>query len=162
MSVVSEEEHRLFTIYHAESCGSLCRHCSRHPIGFALWDRRTILRPVESKIVALEEDIASNRQRLHSLLDALRTLSQSDEKVAEVLSKVQSSLTLQKRGRSRPPPLLSRCRKGERVRSKVLFDKVVVGASFIRGDRYPTSVQIHRSVERKYKGASSCKGHRRF
>jgi hypothetical protein len=54
-------------------------------IGFALWDRRTMIRPFESKVKAIEDELAENRENLHSLLEALRSLGQSDEKVAEVL-----------------------------------------------------------------------------
>ncbi len=56
-------------------------------IGFAIWDRRTMVRPFETKVKTMEEELSQNRQKLHTLLDALRTLSQSDEKVAEVLRK---------------------------------------------------------------------------
>lgn len=54
-------------------------------ISLMLWDRRTTLRPFEEKTKKMEEDFGQQRQSLHSLLDALRALSQSDEKVAEVL-----------------------------------------------------------------------------
>lgn len=54
-------------------------------VGFAVWDRRTMIRPFESKVREIEEEISQSRQRLHSLLEALRTLGQSDDKVAEVL-----------------------------------------------------------------------------
>ncbi len=54
-------------------------------IGFALWDRRTMIRPFESKVKTIEEELAQNREHLHSLLEALRSLGQSDEKLAEVL-----------------------------------------------------------------------------
>ncbi|MBI4489791.1 MAG: hypothetical protein HY694_11950 [Deltaproteobacteria bacterium] len=54
-------------------------------IGFAVWDRRTMIRPFESKVGGIEEEISQNRQSLEALLGALRALSQSDEKVAEVL-----------------------------------------------------------------------------
>ena len=54
-------------------------------IGFALWDRRAMIRPFESKVKTIEEELAQNRENLHSLLKALRSLGQSDEKVAEVL-----------------------------------------------------------------------------
>jgi ABC-type multidrug transport system fused ATPase/permease subunit len=54
-------------------------------IGFAIWDRRTMIRPFETKVREIEEEISQNRQRLHSLIEALRSLSQTDEKVAEVL-----------------------------------------------------------------------------
>ena len=54
-------------------------------IGFALWDRRTMLRPLERTVTNLTEDLSSNRQRLEALLDALRTLGQRNSEVASVL-----------------------------------------------------------------------------
>ena len=54
-------------------------------IGFALWDRRTMIRPFETKVREIEEEISQNRQKLHALLETLRTLSQTDEQVSEVL-----------------------------------------------------------------------------
>ena len=54
-------------------------------IGFALWDRRTMLRPLERTVTGLTEDLSSNRQRLEALLDALRTLGQRNPEVAKVL-----------------------------------------------------------------------------
>ena len=58
-------------------------------IGFALWDRRTMVRPFEGKVKEIEEELSNNRQRLHALLEALRSLGQTDEKVAEVLKQFQ-------------------------------------------------------------------------
>ena len=54
-------------------------------IGFALWDRRTMVRPFESKVQAMEEELARDRESLHSLLEAFRSLGKSDERVADVL-----------------------------------------------------------------------------
>ena len=54
-------------------------------IGFALWDRRTMLRPVESKVETIEAELSRNRQQLHALLEALRSLGHTDEQVANVL-----------------------------------------------------------------------------
>jgi chromosome segregation ATPase len=56
-------------------------------IGFAIWDRRTMIRPFETKVKEIEEELSQNRQRLHSFLEALQSLGQSDERVAEVLKK---------------------------------------------------------------------------
>jgi chromosome segregation ATPase len=56
-------------------------------IGLMLWDRRTMIRPFEEKTRKLEDELSLNRTALHSLLEALRALSQRDEKVAEVLKK---------------------------------------------------------------------------
>ena len=56
-------------------------------IWFALWDRRTMIRPFEDRVRNIEGDIAENRSKLHSFIDAFRTLSKTDEKVAEVLKR---------------------------------------------------------------------------
>ncbi|MDY6969611.1 MAG: hypothetical protein SVR08_13280 [Spirochaetota bacterium] len=47
-------------------------------IGFAFWDRRTMIRPFEVKIKALEDTDSK-------LIDVLRNLSKEDMKLAEVL-----------------------------------------------------------------------------
>ncbi len=54
-------------------------------IGFALWDRRTMIRPFERTVRSLEEDLSTNRQRVEALLAALRSVSQRDPEVANVL-----------------------------------------------------------------------------
>ncbi len=54
-------------------------------IGFALWDRRTMIRPFERTVKSLEEDLSTNRQRVEALLEALRSLGQRDPEVANVL-----------------------------------------------------------------------------
>ncbi|MBF0238625.1 MAG: hypothetical protein HQM12_13035 [SAR324 cluster bacterium] len=64
-------------------------------ITFALWDRRTMIRPFETKVAQLEQDLkkipkleenlAQNQQQLHRLLESLRALSKTDGKVAEIL-----------------------------------------------------------------------------
>lgn len=56
-------------------------------IWFALWDRRTMIRPFEDKVKKTEDDIAENRNKLHTLLEAFRSLSKTDEKVANILKK---------------------------------------------------------------------------
>jgi DNA anti-recombination protein RmuC len=56
-------------------------------IWFALWDRRTMIRPFEDKVKKIDDDIAENRNKLNTLIDSLRSLSKTDEKVAEVLKK---------------------------------------------------------------------------
>ena len=54
-------------------------------IGFAIWDRRTMIRPFESKVREIEDELSLNRRRLDALLDALRKLASTDPKVADVL-----------------------------------------------------------------------------
>ncbi len=49
-------------------------------IWFALWDRRTMIRPFETKVKEIEGEIAENRTKLHALIDSFRTLSKTDEK----------------------------------------------------------------------------------
>jgi len=48
-------------------------------IVFALWDRRSMIRPFESKIKELEEG------KIEKVISALRYLAETDSKVAEVL-----------------------------------------------------------------------------
>ncbi len=54
-------------------------------IGFAIWDRRTIMKPFEKKVKKIEDEIADNRPKLQALVDALRSLSKTDKRVADVL-----------------------------------------------------------------------------
>lgn len=56
-------------------------------IGFAIWDRRTMIRPFEFKVKAIEDEIAENRSKLHSLIEAFRSLSKTDSNVADILKK---------------------------------------------------------------------------
>ena len=56
-------------------------------IWFALWDRRAMIRPFEDKVKKTEDDISENRNKLHTLLEAFKTLSKTDEKVANILKK---------------------------------------------------------------------------
>ena len=56
-------------------------------IGFAVWDRRTMIRPFESKIKSVEASLAENTERLHALLEALRAAGKTDPNTAEVLRK---------------------------------------------------------------------------
>ena len=56
-------------------------------IWFALWDRRTMIRPFEDKVKKIEDDISENRNKLHTLLEAFKALSKTDEKVANILKK---------------------------------------------------------------------------
>ena len=56
-------------------------------IWFALWDRRTMIRPFEDKVKRIEDDIATNRNKLHTLIEAFISLSKTDEKVAGILKK---------------------------------------------------------------------------
>jgi ElaB/YqjD/DUF883 family membrane-anchored ribosome-binding protein len=54
-------------------------------IGFALWDRWTMIRPVKKRVERVEETLATDRDMLHKLIDALRKLSLEDDRLASVL-----------------------------------------------------------------------------
>ena len=54
-------------------------------ISFALWDRRTMMRPLEVRVKSLEDDLAVSQPRAQALLEALRNLSQRDPELASVL-----------------------------------------------------------------------------
>ena len=56
-------------------------------IWFALWDRRSMIRPFEDKVKKIEDNVAENRNKLHTLIEAFKTLSKTDEKVATILKK---------------------------------------------------------------------------
>ncbi len=54
-------------------------------ISFALWDRRTMMQPLEGRVKSLEKDFALNQPRAQALLEALRNLSQRNPELASVL-----------------------------------------------------------------------------
>ncbi len=54
-------------------------------IGFALWDRRTMVRPFEDKVKFMEKDILENKEKVQKLIETLRELAKEDEKVARLL-----------------------------------------------------------------------------
>jgi hypothetical protein len=61
-------------------------------IGFALWDRRTMIRPFESKVKEIETTINKTQERLDKaqkiddeLISALREYAKKDRKFAEII-----------------------------------------------------------------------------
>ncbi len=54
-------------------------------IGMVLWDRRSMVRPFEFKMTAVEKDIAANADQLKRLLSSLRELAMDDTRLANVL-----------------------------------------------------------------------------
>ena len=58
-------------------------------IGFAIWDRRTMVRPFESKVREMEEELLSNKEKLHQFITALKSLAENDEKVAKILKELK-------------------------------------------------------------------------
>ena len=57
-------------------------------LGFAIWDRRTMVRPFADKVKSLEDDLSTKGRRLGVILDALRSLGQRDERVAAILKRL--------------------------------------------------------------------------
>ena len=54
-------------------------------IGFAIWDRRTMVRPFEDKVKKIENDIVSDRKRLESLFEVLRNYAEKHPDLADIL-----------------------------------------------------------------------------
>ncbi len=54
-------------------------------ISLIIWDRRTAIRPFETKVRSIEEAFSDNRLQVLALVEAMRRLGQRDERVAEVL-----------------------------------------------------------------------------
>ncbi len=61
-------------------------------IGYIVWDRKTAMRPLEKRLVKIENDLQRDLElqneegsRLTRMIKALRELAQSDEKLAAVL-----------------------------------------------------------------------------
>jgi hypothetical protein len=54
-------------------------------IGFALWDRRTMIRPFETKVKEIETNMDTLKTSNKNLIESLRELAKTDTKLAEVL-----------------------------------------------------------------------------
>jgi flavodoxin len=56
--------------------------------GFIIWDRRTFMKPLEEKVISLNEETKNIKEKMQlneRLLQALRELSLTDEKLREIL-----------------------------------------------------------------------------
>jgi len=57
-------------------------------IGFAIWDRRSMIRPFEVKTKEIEERMKDlDEKKIKSLIESMRELAKVDSKVAEALKK---------------------------------------------------------------------------
>ncbi len=61
-------------------------------VGFVVWDRKTAMRPLEQRMVRLEQEVRDDIEAHHGpdseikrILRALQALAQEDERVAHVL-----------------------------------------------------------------------------
>jgi uncharacterized protein YukE len=52
-------------------------------ISFALWDRRTMIRPFESKVVDLDKKITENKDKYENLISALKEYADKNKKFAD-------------------------------------------------------------------------------
>ena len=56
-------------------------------IGFALWDRRTMVRPFEEKVKEIERSRTMNEDNINRLIQTLREIAKKDVEVADALKK---------------------------------------------------------------------------
>ena len=54
-------------------------------IGFAIWDRRTMIRPFEDRTREIEEKISIDHKKLHDMIEILKKYASQDKKLAELL-----------------------------------------------------------------------------
>ncbi len=54
-------------------------------IGFAIWDRRSMIRPFEREVEEIKKDILEDKNRLKKLIEALKQLAAEDHRLATVL-----------------------------------------------------------------------------
>lgn len=56
-------------------------------IGFALWDRRTMIRPFETKTAEIDGRINKNEEKMGNLLAAIREYAAKDKKIAALVER---------------------------------------------------------------------------
>lgn len=56
-------------------------------IGFAIWDRRSMIRPFETTVRKIECELKLEKHRVESLILSLRELAKKDEDVSAILKK---------------------------------------------------------------------------
>ena len=54
-------------------------------IVFAIWDRRTMIRPFEREVREINDSILQDRKRLETMLEALRRKAATDQELASIL-----------------------------------------------------------------------------
>ena len=54
-------------------------------IGFAIWDRRTMIRPFEREVREINDSILQDRKRMETMLEALRRKAATDQELASIL-----------------------------------------------------------------------------
>jgi predicted PurR-regulated permease PerM len=56
-------------------------------IGFALWDRKTMIRPFETKVKEMEKEIAANRETNQKIIDFKKDYASKSRQYADVLER---------------------------------------------------------------------------
>jgi hypothetical protein len=78
------EEHLNYIGYMVGIFGAICAVI----IGITLWDRRTMLKPIEVKVQAIDNEllkVKNNRSNQSKIISVLRELAKSNTKLAEIL-----------------------------------------------------------------------------
>ncbi len=53
--------------------------------GFILWDRRTFIKPFQTRVDEVEIEVKKEKGKTQNLTEALRELAKTDSKLAEIL-----------------------------------------------------------------------------
>ncbi len=56
-------------------------------IGFAIWDRRSMIRPFETRVREMERGLELEKEKVESLVLSLRELAKTDEDVSAILKR---------------------------------------------------------------------------
>ncbi len=56
-------------------------------IGFAIWDRRSMIRPFETKVREIELDLGLEKGKVENLIFSLRELAKTNEDISEILKR---------------------------------------------------------------------------
>jgi hypothetical protein len=54
-------------------------------ISFALWDRRTMIRPFVSNVAVLDKKITDNKEKYESLITVLKEFASKNKKFSDIL-----------------------------------------------------------------------------
>jgi hypothetical protein len=78
---VSRDLHPFFTAAEAAifTAMTLCT------ISFALWDRKTMIRPFETKVAELDKRITANHEKYENLIPVLKEYASKNKKFADTI-----------------------------------------------------------------------------
>jgi len=57
-------------------------------IGFAIWDRRTMIRPFEEKVQNISSQIENNTRKIDGIVEVLKKMAHDDERIASALRNI--------------------------------------------------------------------------